>query len=156
MPPVRPHSRRRRFIEQDTHSLTPRLRPSLVHIRVWRKRKRVHLSTVRVRREGDQIRPCPHSLGVEEIGPNRIFAPPYGRERGGGREIRGVRKGREGVCNCDTGRRVNSFPSQKAKFPLHPRETGWVKSIRLILLWTSWISRSDVDSPFDIVNLGDK
>ena len=118
MPPVRPHSRRRRFIEQESHSLTPRLRPSLVHIRVWRKRKRVHLSTVRVRREGDQIRPCPHSLGVEEIGPNRIFAPPYGRERGGGREIRGVRKGREGVCNCDTGRRVNSFPSQKAKFPL--------------------------------------
>ena len=43
-----------------------------------------------------------------EIGPNRIFAPPYGRER----EIRG-REGREGGgvslhCNCDTDDRVNS------------------------------------------------
>ena len=62
MPPVRPHSRRRRFIEQDTRSLRAFVPRSLVHIRVWRKRKRVHLSTVRVRREGDQIRPCPHSL----------------------------------------------------------------------------------------------
>ena len=48
-----------RTVTRSLRTFVPR---SLVHIRVWRKRKRVHLSTVRVRREGDQIRPCPHSL----------------------------------------------------------------------------------------------
>ena len=47
---------------------------------------------------------------------------------------------------------MNSFPSQKAKFPLHPREAGCAKSIRNIIA----LDKLDKSIGFDIVFLGDK
>ena len=154
---------RRRFIEQDTHSLRAFLRRSSTSVCGENENGSTFRPCDRPSKEGegDQIRPCPHSLTRGRGNrPKPDFRPTVWEREGGRERNKGSTEreggGREGVCNCDTGRRVNSFPSQKAKFPLHPREAGCAKSIRILLLWTSWISRSNVDPPFDIVFLGDK